>query len=433
MHTKPSPEREDWGKRMVISRRELLTASLALTASCAAPRDTLHPLPEEKRKRIATIITEYRFNSHADVIVGRLLAGYEYNGEKRQPLVRVVSMYTDQLPVNDLSRSMAAQYGVPIIPTVSEALTLGAKALAVDGVVLVGEHGNYPLNEKGQRLYPRFELFEQIVDVFRETGRSAPVFCDKHLSWDWGRAKQMYDWSLEFKFPLMAGSSLPLAWRLPPLELNPESPVDHAVVTFYGDTEAYGFHALESLQCMVERRRGGETGIAAVQCLSGDPVWAWTDANPWAENLLGAALARSPENTPGSPRKNAPQPVLFILEYRSGLRAAVYLLNGHTKTCGFAADLSGKPEPVSTQIWLQPGRPYSHFSNLVYAIERMMVTGKTPYPVERTLLTTGALSALMDSRWRKGARLETPHLAVAYRTPRESQFNRGPVAPLEKG
>ena len=417
--------------RAPITRRTMLAAPLALAAACAVPRGGERPIPEEKRKRVAAIITEYRYNSHAEVIVGRLLAGYEYNGEKRQPRVRVASMYTDQVPANDLSRPLAAKYGVPIFPSIREALTMGGNKLAVEGVALVGEHGNYPLNEKGQHLYPRFELFQQVVDAFRETGSTVPVFCDKHLSWDWGRAKQMYDWSRELGFPLMAGSSLPLAWRLPPLELEMESPVEQAVVTFYGGTESYGFHALESLQCMVERRKGGETGLAAVQCLTGGPVWAWTDANPWASRLLDSALARCPENKPGSPRKNAPNPVLFILEYRSGLRAAVYLLNGHTETTGFAADLRGKSEPVSTQIWLQPWRPFSHFSNLVHAMESMMVTGQPLYPVERTLLTTGATAAIMDSQWKKGARMETPHLAVAYHASRESLFNRGPAAEME--
>ena len=379
-----------------------------------------------RRKRIAAIITEYWRNSHADVVVGRLLDGYGYYGEQRAPLVEVVSMYTDKVPQNDLSRTMAATHGVRIMPTVAAALTLGGPELAVDGVVLIGEHGDYPDNEKGQKLYPRWELFREIVDVFRGTGRAVPVFCDKHLSYDWDKARWMVDTARELGFPLLAGSSLPLAWRRPPLEIDLGAPVERAVATFYGGKESYGFHVLEALQCMVERRRGGESGIAAVECLEGDRVWEWTDANPWAARLLEHCLQRSPDRKPGSPRDTVREPVLFGLEYQSGLRAAAYLLNGHVETTGFAADVAGLAEPVSTEIWLQPGRPFSHFSGLTYFIEQMMVTSKPAYPVERTLLTTGALAALMDSSYRK-CRLETPHLRVAYQAAPESLYNRGPV------
>src|SRR5437763_2323 len=83
-------------------------------------------------------------------------------------------------------------------------LTLGGERLAVDGVLLIAEHGNYPLNEKGQILYPRFEMMEQIVSVFRKTGQVVPVFCDKHLSYSWDKAKQIYGWAQELKIPFMA-------------------------------------------------------------------------------------------------------------------------------------------------------------------------------------------------------------------------------------
>jgi len=304
---------------------------------------------------------------------------------------------------------------------------------SVEGVVIIGEHGNYPFNEKGQHLYPRYDLFSQVVDVFREAGVSVPVFCDKHLSYDWNKAKRMYDWSRELRFPLMAGSSLPLAWRIPPLELEFGAPVERAVVCFYGGKESYGFHALESLQCMVERRHGGESGIQAVRCLEGPAVWEWSGANPWAARLLDAALARCPDKKPGSTRDTVREPVLFVLEYRDGLQGAAYLLNGHITTTGFAASLRNSETPVSTRIELQSGRPFGHFSPLAYYIERMMITGKPSYPVERTLLTTGALAALMDSSFRKGERLDTPHLAVSYSAPRQSLYNRGPMPPLESG
>jgi hypothetical protein len=413
--------------RCTFTRREMLGASLSFMLAGKAWSGT-----STARKKIATIITEYRLNSHADCIVTRLLEGYEYNGERRAPQVEVVSMYTDQVPANDMSRDMAAKHNVRIFPTIREALTGGGNKLAVEGVVLVGEHGKYPTNEKGQILYPRYELYSQIIETFKETKQTVPVFTDKHMSVEWEKAKWMYDQSRRLKFPLMAGSSLPLAWRIPPLELEMGARVERAVVGFYGPKEAYGFHLLESLQCMVERRKGGETGIASLQCLEGAPVWGWTDANPWAGRLLECGLSRCPNRKQGSPRLNVKRPILFIIEYRSGLQAAGYLLDGHIDTTCFAADIKGQSDPVSTQIWLQPGRPYSHFSNLVYFIEQMIVTGKPAYPVERTLLTTGAIAALMDSSYQKGKKLETPYLKVAYKAQKESLFNRGPVAAMEK-
>lgn len=401
-----------------ISRRNLLQAASTLA----------WPARAEVKKRVAAIVTEYRLNSHADVIAGRLIAGYEYEGKRHEPAVQVVSMYTDQVPKNDLSRGLAAKHDVKIYSTVRDTLTLSGNKLAVDAVVLIGEHGDYPDNEKGQKLYPRYRLYQEIVDVFRASGRSVPVYCDKHFSTDWAKAKQMYDEARELRFPLMAGSSLPVSWRRPPLELDLRAPVEHAVTVFYGGKEAYGFHALEALQCMVERRKGGETGIASVECVEGPAVWTWTDAQPWAARLLDAALAHSETKKPGSPRDNARTPILFRLQYRSGLAAAVYILNGHCQDCTFAADIKGRSEPTATLIWLQSGRPYSHFSALVHYIEQMILTGREPYPPERTLLTTGALAALMDAG---GRRIQTPHLAITYRAPSRSLFARGPVPALE--
>lgn len=417
--------------RGTFTRRSFLAASCGIAASCGAP-GVKPPGRPDGRIPVAAVITEYRRNSHADVIVGRMLEGYEYYGEFRTPGVRVVAMYTDQVPANDLSREMAARHGVRIAPTIADAVAPGGK-LAVEGVVIVGEHGNYPYNEKGQHLYPRFELFQRTVECFLAAGKTVPVFCDKHMSYDWSKARRMYDWSKKPGFPFLAGSSVPLAWRHPPVEIDHGARIDRAVTVFYGGKESYGFHALEALQCMAERRAGGETGVSAVRCVEGPEVWEWTSSHAWSETLLDAALSRCPNRKPGSPRDTVKAPILFEIEYTDGLRAAVYLLNGHVETTGFAASVRGVAEPVSTEMWLQPARPFSHFSGLVYHIEEMMITGKAPYPAERTLLTTGMLAALMDSSWKKGARIQTPHLAISYRAPKRSFFNRGAVPKEETG
>ena len=263
--------------------------------------------------------------------------------------------------------------------------------------------------------------------VFEGSGRSVPVFNDKHLSCDWEKAKWMYDASRRLGFPLLAGSSVPVAWRRPELELPPGARLRRAVCTFSGGKETYGFHALEGLQCMAERRAGGETGVARVQCLDGARVWQWTDANPWAQRLLAAALERSDRSEGGSLRDDAAEPSVFLVTYRDGLEAAVYRLKGYARGFTFAGDLEGRNDPVSTRFWLQGPRYHAHFAGLTHYIEELMLTGKAAYPVERTLLTTGVLAAIMDSAYQRGAVLDTPQLAVRYQAVAASLYNRGPV------
>ena len=137
----------------------------------------------QARPKVAAITTVWRKDSHADVLISKLIAGYDLEGEPVQPGVDVVSLYVDQFPENDLGRRWTTRFGIPILGSVREALTLGGDTLAVDGVVIVGEHGEYPWNEKGQHLYPRRELFEQAIDVIRGTGRRVPIFNDKHFSY----------------------------------------------------------------------------------------------------------------------------------------------------------------------------------------------------------------------------------------------------------
>ncbi|HWQ57261.1 MAG TPA: hypothetical protein VN442_26495 [Bryobacteraceae bacterium] len=396
-----------------MNRRTFLGATAGALAAAPA------------KKTVAAIVTAYYPRSHADVICSRIFEGYSPEGVRTEPRTRIVSMYTDQVAPKDMSRDVSARYGFKIWPTIAEALTLGTGRLAVDAVLFIGEHGNYSTNDRGQKLYPRYELFRQILDVLRKNGRAVPVFCDKHLSWSWRNAKEMYDWSRELRFPFTAGSSIPLTVRVPELEFPLDVPIEHAVSVGYGDLDAYGFHTLETLQCMVERRRGAEQGIAAVELLEGDAVWKWRDGpGRWSAPLLDAALATAPDNKPGRPEDNAKRPAVFLLEYRDGFQAASYMLEGHNRAFLFAARVKGRPEPAASHFGLvTPGRDLPHFDGLVDCIEKMFVTGKPVNPVERTLLTTGALSFLFESRARR-ERIATPELDVRYRAPQRAYFQK---------
>jgi hypothetical protein len=404
---------------MNFSRRSLISGAAALVAQAQ----------QKPKKPVAAIVTMYvddqRLKSHASVICGRIFEGYSPNNKRVEPRTRIVTMYTDQVPPNDLSRGLAEKHGFRITKTIDEAITNGGDRIAVDAVLFVGEHGNYPLNDKGQKMYPRYELFEQIVQTFRRTRQSVPVFCDKHLSYSWEKAKRMYDWSRELKFPLMAGSSIPVTVRTPELEIPYGARFDHALAVGYGDIDAYGFHTLETLQCMVERRAGGETGIAAVQFVEGDAVWKWRDSEQgrWSAPLLEAALATNSRTRPGRMEDNVKRPVLFLLEYRDGLRAVAYLLQGHASNFLFSAKLRGEQQVRAANFGIVgEGRPLAHFDGLVHGIEEMFVTGKPLYPVERTLLTTGALALLFESK--DGGRRETPELRIKYKAPKDTFFQR---------
>lgn len=407
----------------MLNRRQLLAAAAAAAAPSAA---------QSPQKSVAAIVTMYtndgRLNTHANVIIGRLLNGYSANGVFAAPRTRIVSMYTDQVPPADLSRGLAEKHGFRIFPTIHEALTLGGDGLAVDAVCFVGEHGNYPTNYRGQKLYPRYELMEQIVEVFRRTGKTVPLFSDKHLSYSWLKAKEMYRWSRELKYPLMAGSSIPLTVRTPELEIPYGAPLESALALGYGDLDAYGFHTLESLQCMVERRKGGETGIRSLEWIEGDAVWKWRDGpGGWSIPLLEAAFARDPTVRPGRMEDNAKKPSAFLINYHDGLKAVAYMINGYTSGWTFAGKLKGNAQPLATHFGQPRGAAHSrqlaHFDGLVHCMEEMFITGKPLYPVERTLLTTCALSILFESRtWKKP--IETPELNISYHPPRDAYFQR---------
>jgi hypothetical protein len=372
-------------------------------------------------KRVAAIVTEYRRHSHADVIVGKILEGFLYDG-REGPDLRLVSMFVDQFPESDMSRQLAQKYKFPITTTIDEALTLGGKALAVDGVLCIGEHGKYPTNDRGQVLYPRRRFFEAVCDTFARVGRSVPVFTDKHLAATWEDALWMYNRARQLFVPVLAGSSLPVTWRRPPLLLTRHSDLVEAVQVGYGPFEGYGFHALEALQCVVERRRGGESGVRAVQCLQGEEMWRAMDRGVFSRALLEAALARVPAHAQGDYRtltQKTRDAGVMLLEYRDGFKAAVAMMNGYVQegdggAFTLACQVRGQDKPLSTHFYLQQPDPFAHFAYQVRAIDAMLQTGHAPYPVERTLLTTGVLDAVMISKSDKNRRRQTPYLDIRY-------------------
>ncbi|MEZ4868044.1 MAG: hypothetical protein R3C14_42340 [Caldilineaceae bacterium] len=365
-------------------------------------------------RKIAAITTEYRRFSHADVIITKFLKGFPTDEGLLPPRVQIASLYVDQFPENDLSRHYSIQFNAPIYPSVVKALTLGGSELAVDGVLLIGEHGDYAWNEKEQHLYPRKYFMEQICGVMATSGRSAPIFNDKHLAYNWHDAQWMVARAAQVGAPLMAGSSLPVGWRRPWLEHELETPIQEALAIGYGGLDSYGFHALETLQCMVERRVGGESGVAAVTCLEGDAVWQAAAERRWSRALAEAAVGALQDTPMVAWETLLGRPALFLLEHRDGLRSAVLMASGwdaEINTFAYAARVGESIQACEVHL---PNDPHAHFSYLSLNVEEMFLTGQPTWPVERTLLTTGVLEAALESRYQGGVRMETPHLAVRY-------------------
>lgn len=387
------------------------------------------------------MVTIYFKYSHAQHIVDRFLEGYGWNGTHHRPEMDLVSLYVDQVGKADLSQDRAERFPhMKIYPTIAETLTLGTGKLAVDGVVLVGEHGNYPKTEKGQVQYPRYRMFKEITEVYRSSGRSVPLFSDKHLSWNWQWAKEMYDTSRSMKFPFMAGSSLAVTWRIPSVEMPAGAAVREAMCVGYGGVDSYDFHGLETIQCMVERRRGFETGVKWLQAYRGANFWDAYREGIWPKKLVEAALCRSHTLTPARPGFNdifptledmqrlVKDPIAYRYEHADGLKCTLLLMNGLVKDFNFAALIDGRAEPFSTQMYLPmpDGRTTlaNFFSPLNNNMEKMFLTGKATYPIERTLLTTGLTAAGVDSLALGQKRVETPHLDVKYTPAKESTFWR---------
>ena len=434
-----------------LDRRSFLASALAVgtgglgppLAAAEMPRTLPPKRSTPAEKKIAVVASVYWYLSHAYHIAGRFLHGYMAGDEIHFPEHDVASVYVEQ-PTRDLSKDLAKEYGFRISPTIEDALTLGTGKLAVDGVLLICEHGNYKYNAKGQKLYPRHEYFQEIVKVFEKSGRTVPVFCDKHLSYDRKKAADMVETSRKMRFPMMAGSSLPVTWRRPELELPLGTKLKEAVLVSRGELEIYGIHALESLQCMAERRFSGKTrgiprqGVNAVTCLQGDAVWKAGDGGLWSWELLEHAVGRSPSRNVGNVKGNcrrfqrpgnwdfyAPGPIAFHVEYLDGFKATVLQLDGHVADETFAARIDGQEEPVSCLFWLPPPPGAAFLGALARHIEKFLATGKPPYPVERTQLTGGILEYALTSRVQNSARLETPDLDIRYDPPADSGFMRG--------
>lgn len=402
--------------RLLPNRREFLhrvgSASIAAGLTTGLAANSLSATPAAK-KRVGAVVTVYKHNSHADVILTKILEGWRHDGGPG-PNLEIAALYVDQFPKGDMARDMAKKHGFPIVDRIEDAVTLGGSKLAVDGVLSIAEHGTYPQNDLGQRLYPRRRFLEGILAAFRAAGDVVPVFTDKHLGPQWDDALAMYEQTQKLGVPFMAGSSIPVSFRKPDLDLPVGTPLGAAVGVGYGGFESYGFHTLELFQTLAERRGKSEAGIRSVTCLNGDKMVAAIDDGTVDRPLLDKAIETVPHNLKKKVEDlNKDNTGLIILEYADGFRGTVLMLQG--RALGFGAAIRRADGTVQACEGEGRSEPrYPHFSFLVYAIQRMIETGKPSYPVERTLLTSGVLESALRSRRDNGSLRKTPELMINY-------------------
>ncbi|MEV0792558.1 hypothetical protein [Kribbella sp. NPDC050459] len=374
--------------------------------------------PSTTRPRVALIATTYHAVSHADVLGTRLIEGYEWRGSHVPSRVEVASLYVEQSGATsatghrpDIGAEIAQRNGIPVFATIAEAIGLGCPGVAVDGVVLIGEHGDYELNQYGQKLYPRRRFFDAAVAAMVSSGRFVPVFNDKHLAWNFVDASAMWETARRLGIPLLAGSTVPLTWRSPTGAQWPiGEPMRSAVAVGYGPAEAYDFHILEGLQTHAERRAGGETGVRSVRTLSGAGALHAVQNGTVDAGLLDTALGAL-----GLDRRRRELAIagiehVILIEYADGLRAAA--VNCGQEVANFAAACAGPGGTMACQTVLED-EPWGHFVFLARQVEALVLTGTAPYPVERTLLTTGVLDAAMRSLHAGGEEVVLP-LDISY-------------------
>lgn len=430
------PQRKD--HPVNTNRRTFLAqASAVATGSIFGSSSLLSAAESSPKKKIAFLGTTVYQHSHAQHILDRLALGYSWNGAWQSPRLNIASVYIAQTPSNDLSRDRIERYQLKQSLNITDALTLGTGKLAVDGVVLIGEHGDYPMNEKGQKLYPRYKWFKECVKVFEDSGRGVPIFNDKHLSTNWKECEEMVADSKRLEFPFLAGSSLPVTRRFPAIDVPHGTPMSESVCVAYGGADSYDIHALETAQCMSERRNGGEVGIRSVHALQDERMWqelAKAD-RATTRKLMVAALNRS-HNLPVKggyytdritfdwARKIFPTGRAYFIEHLDGFRTTMFQVGIHD--FNYAGMRSDNGEIISCQMYLpMPGHGSStadFFHPLTRHIEELILTGKAAYPIERTLLTSGMTLAGVESLHRGQVLIKTPQMNVRYQVDPKSTF-----------
>jgi hypothetical protein len=391
-------------------------------------------MPTKQRKRVAAIITEYWEISHADVILTKIIEGFTMDGRKYISSIEIVTMYVDKFPENDMSRSISLKHNIPIYGSIREALLNGGNTFDLDGIIIIGEHGDYPINEYGQILYPRRRFFEECLNVMLEFDRIVPVYSDKAFAIEKDDIEWVYNQIKKHEIPFFSSSVLPYARQFPGVLAPPDGAPIYKVFTFemWGgyqpvhpavDYPAYrvfehgvdfaNYHRLEMIQSIVEKRAYGESGVKSVRAFEGENAVKKTMGQTWYELYKSLGMFINLADVDTFPY-TLERPVFFEVEYVDGLMLGILCTYREIKENAVAYQTHEGSVPYCTEYITTPSRkPYIYFGRLVLLIERFIHTSRPPFPVERSLITAGTSDAMMKALKLK-KEIETPYLHVRY-------------------
>lgn len=384
--------------------------------------------------RIAVVATVYRPDSHADVIVSRWLKPFHtdhlYGWE---PKTQIASIYVEQIPENDMAVAKCKEFDVLHAKSIEEALTLGGEELAVDAILLIGEHGDYPVTPYLQKMYPRKELLDAVVDLFRRKGKIVPIFFDKHFSYNTAYAHEMYWTVRDMGIPFFGGSSLPFAGLAPaPLTFEGRPPVKEVVAIYHDSVEAYLYHALEVNESAISEM-SGNCGVQSVVAWGGESFWKAVDEGAFSWELLEELTTRLGEKHGSleAYRKLRAERDDQVAGYQftgcDGVKTTFVWHRTALPNWAFAVEHEGGEVQVTGVEAAGREHFFGHFANLNRLIQDFFLTGKAPAPLERLYMSTMTTAVSMHALGQAGTPIAVPW--INRDVPREMPPNTVPDCP----
>ena len=373
-------------------------------------------------RKIAFLLDEFASPSPAQQLLDRFLIGYPRDGAWHKLQSAGVTAYLAVSAESNFG-TRPEEFHLGVAPTAERAVA------GADAVVIVARRPGALANEAFLRI------------ALEEAPEGAACFVHGALANNLASARKFADKAASRRIALRSGTPLSVTWRLPAMDVPMGTPLTEALIVVQvnplsiqatppsppATLAGAELQALDGLLPVVERRRGGESGIRSVRFLEGKGLWRAGEKGLWPWPLLAAALSRS--HTPqgdavsdgrtqdlaglGLVPKLARNPRGWLLEHGDGLRTAILVLDGVVADFNFAVRAQNG-DLHSAQLFRAPAPAEHHFSRLAAVMEDFFLGNPPPWPVERNLLIAGLLEKFGKPSSLSGQRLETPELNIAY-------------------